>query len=126
MPPLSARHIWITVLTVAAITGVCLLYYYFDPSEGIGLKCLFKTVTGYDCPGCGMQRALHAMVHLRLSEAWSYNPFLFFIVPLAGCYIVSPYIGKGVNGRFYGVLYDWRFVMGVAVAIIAWWIGRNL
>lgn len=41
-------------------------------------KCIFKLVTGYDCPGCGFQRAIHALLHGHIAEAIRYN--LFFAI----------------------------------------------
>ncbi|HVJ39165.1 MAG TPA: DUF2752 domain-containing protein [Stenotrophomonas sp.] len=65
-----------------AVTGTWLLYR-FDPNVAGSpfLPCLFRTLTGFYCPGCGMTRALHALVHLDLVTALRMNPLL--IVGLA-------------------------------------------
>ncbi len=41
-----------------------------------GLPCLFRAATGYSCPGCGAQRALHSLMHGHFLEAIRYNYFL--------------------------------------------------
>ena len=38
-------------------------------------------LTGWDCPACGGQRALHSLLHGRVGEALHFNPFLVVSVP---------------------------------------------
>lgn len=47
----------------------------FDPAEtALFPPCLIRLYTGVSCPGCGATRAFHALLHLRLEEAWRLNP----------------------------------------------------
>lgn len=41
----------------------------------------FHALTGWDCPACGGQRALHSLLHGRFGEALRFNPFLVVAVP---------------------------------------------
>jgi hypothetical protein len=36
--------------------------------------CIFKHLTGIECPLCGMTRACYCIMHLHLASAFSYNP----------------------------------------------------
>ena len=38
-------------------------------------KCPFFTVTGIQCPGCGMTRGIIALLHGCIREAFIYHPF---------------------------------------------------
>lgn len=59
------------------------VYYYVDPTQySVMPKCPIKLLTTLDCPGCGFQRALHAFLHGRFSEAIHYNLFLVLAVPV--------------------------------------------
>jgi len=51
-------------------------------------SCLFRAMTGLDCPGCGMTRAFRAMGRLDIMGAVKYNPLgpAFFVVALA-CWV---------------------------------------
>ncbi|RKV71031.1 MAG: DUF2752 domain-containing protein [Alloprevotella sp.] len=40
---------------------------------------MFRSATGYSCPGCGAQRAIHSLLHGHFAEAISYNYFLPFV-----------------------------------------------
>lgn len=71
------------VLGVVALV----LLYAFSPAEvSLFPRCIFLTLTGYECPGCGSQRAIHSLLHLRISEAFGYNPLLVLSLPyFAAC-----------------------------------------
>lgn len=58
--------------------------------------CTFRAVTGYHCPGCGMTRALHALLNGHFLQALAYNPFI--ITPLA--WLVWEMIALGVCRTF--------------------------
>jgi len=72
-----------TIAIAAALVAVVVVYGTFDPATHPFPKCFFKLVTGWDCPGCGSQRALHALLMGRVGEAWAFNPYVFFAVPAA-------------------------------------------
>jgi hypothetical protein len=40
-------------------------------------RCPVKYVTGYDCPGCGLQRAYRFVVRGQISDAVSANALIF-------------------------------------------------
>lgn len=44
-------------------------------------RCPVKHLTGYDCPGCGLQRACRSLVRGHVAEAVSANA-LIFTLPL--------------------------------------------
>lgn len=112
-----------TVAAVFAVVAVCYFYYHFDPSYAP--RCLFKFVTGYDCPGCGSQRAFHALLHGRVSDAWGYNPFIFFAVPAAVWYLVIEALRRRYP-RLHAASCHPLIVAAIAIAVAAWWILRNL
>ena len=44
-------------------------------------KCSFKLLTGLSCPGCGLQRAVHALLNGEPMKAIQYNYFLVYSGP---------------------------------------------
>lgn len=90
-----------------------------DPETSPAPRCLFNAITGYDCPGCGSQRAIHALLQGRVADAWRYNAAMFFAVPLAVMYVVAP-------RRWDKVIYSMWFALGIVVAFIFWWVYRNV
>lgn len=75
------QHKYIIVLFMVSIC--CVVYYNVDPARYMIMpKCPVKLITTLDCPGCGFQRALHALLHGQFIEAIHYNLFLTIAVPL--------------------------------------------
>jgi hypothetical protein len=60
------------------------LVYRFDPEQvHFFPPCLFRALTGLQCPGCGSTRALHHLLHGEFARAFRYNPMLFAVGPFA-------------------------------------------
>jgi hypothetical protein len=112
-----------TLLVVAAI----ILYSRFDPALTAWMPgCPLKAVTGLDCPACGLQRALHAMLHGDFARAWSFNPFLFagltyLLMSLWGNCSFLP--GSGGVCR---AVHSPIMAYGYIALFFIWWIIRNL
>lgn len=44
--------------------------------------CLIHTLFNWECPECGITRALFSLLHLDVGRAWEYHPLVFIIGPL--------------------------------------------
>lgn len=116
----------IRVGTLAVAVGFCCLcafLYFGDLRRNPG--CIVRQITGYDCPACGTQRALVALLYGAPKKAFLYNPYLVFISP----YLLAVALSVGGSGRGWSrlrrVLYDWKTVSFFAGLMIVWWILRN-
>lgn len=110
------------------LTGVVAVLIYYgthDPAVACAPKCMLKTLTGYDCPGCGAQRALHAALNGNFTQAWSFNPLMFLFIPLAIAYGLVEFFPARFT-RLRRILMHPATIVIVAVAIVGWWIIRNL
>jgi hypothetical protein len=52
------------------------------PLTGIGIPCVFHLATGLYCPGCGITRAVINLLHLKLYQAFRYNPLVIILAPI--------------------------------------------
>jgi hypothetical protein len=124
---LSSFHYTLLALLLLAGAFAAIMLYQFNPVQHSFFPiCIFYRVTGLYCPGCGAQRALHALLHGRLLTALHFNPLFVLALPFL----------------FYaGGRYLWRRAMGmpttpfvvrpfwavtVAVIVIAFGILRNI
>ena len=129
--PRSLGKIWIWIIPVA-IVAAGIFYYFFDPATSVlAPKCIMKEITGYQCPGCGFQRAAHAFLHGRVIEAVSYNLFFIIAIPYFLILLYSTLMMHGKNPSALTVkLYDFatsRYTLYAYIAIyLIWWVVRNI
>ena len=122
----------IYALSVLAIIGIIVFYYLYDPNDSLFFpKCPFKLLTGWDCPSCGGQRAMHAALHGHLAEAVMLNPFFLLAIPVLVFVIIVQIIvhGKSIEltSRQYRLLKIRNIVVKFyIVAYIIWFILRNI
>jgi Protein of unknown function (DUF2752). len=44
--------------------------------------CIFKLITGKECYGCGMTRAVLSALHFNFNNAYNYNKLIVIVLPL--------------------------------------------
>lgn len=114
------------MVALAAVTAIIIYYALHDPADGgRAPRCVFKALTGFDCPGCGSQRALHALLNGRIAEAWRYNAMLFFLVPVSAVFGVAEYAPQRFP-RLAALLLRPVTIALILALILGWWIIRNL
>ncbi|SDE84595.1 Protein of unknown function [Epilithonimonas hungarica] len=85
------------VIFVFFLTLIC-IYYFFDPTKySFFLKCPLKTMTGYECAGCGVQRAFHSLLHFRFLEAFKYNPLFVISIPVLVFVLLINFVKRYYN-----------------------------
>lgn len=57
----------------------------------ITIPCLWTTIFGMKCPGCGLTTASVELTHLHIQQAFQTNPLIFIILPAIAYYIISDY-----------------------------------
>jgi hypothetical protein len=77
----QARIALVLVATVFVPVGATLVYQ-FPPSEhSFYPRCVFNALTGLHCPGCGATRAVGALMHGDIDQAFAYNPLFMLVLP---------------------------------------------
>lgn len=123
------RGIFLKILIVVVILFLAIVYKNHDPSAGDSLfpPCPFYSTTGYKCPGCGSQRAAHALLNGEIGRAWSYNPLLLFFLP----YLILAGLAEYANVHVFGekgseFLTHRKLIWAFFILIIGFWLWRNL
>src|SRR5271170_2433470 len=87
-----------------AILGAGAFVYFFNPgTHGFYPVCLFHQLTGLNCPGCGMTRALYALLHGNFLLALKDNAlFIFTLAFLAarGAWFAAKHFFGKPAGQF--------------------------
>jgi hypothetical protein len=117
--------LWLAGIAMAVLAGTWMLWS-FDPNAAGNpfLPCMFRAITGYYCIGCGLTRALHALVHGDVLRAFSMNPLAMLVIPLLPLMIAH---GQGWQPRRLAPLMRWVMEPKLWLVLLpAYWIARNL
>lgn len=110
------------------LVAVVFMFYIFDPeTQPLFPKCPFLLTTGYECPGCGSQRAIHDVLHLDFINAFSHNVLILFLIPyiLLGIYLEF-FNGKHRFTKLERIFFGKWAAIIVVSGIIFYWVVRNL
>lgn len=77
MEATTKKKYLIAILGVLSFVAI-LLYFFFNPENGLFPKCPFNNYLSIYCSGCGTQRAIHDLLHLRILDALGHN---FLLLP---------------------------------------------
>lgn len=103
-----------------------LIYYSYNPeNSSLFPKCPFLLLTNLKCPGCGSQRAIHALLHLDIQSAIRYNGILVFSLPIIATLIYAEFY-REKKYKFYAKLHQTKYILLYLFIVIAWWISRNI
>lgn len=121
------RNQKIAAVVAAAIAGWVVMTVFNPTDQGWPFRCPFKLVTGLQCPGCGGQRALHALTQGHLREAIGYNLFLVYAAPYALALVAANLMPEGkARSKALRWLEQPALVWFYVISAIAWIIIRNI
>ncbi len=125
---MNQRNI-VILLLIIILLGLIVLYSTVSPSSSILFpKCPFLMLTGLECPGCGSQRTVHALLNLDIRKAWTTNPLVVLIIPylfVTLLAMVTRVKSKNMN-RCYELLTHKYVIFLYLIIYISYFIYRNL
>lgn len=122
-----SRWLKYTLIAIAFILGI-FIYGNNDPaSSGWFPRCAFLNLTGLQCPGCGSQRCLHALLNLDIITAFRMNPLVVMAIPFLLGAVLTEHTRLGVEyPKLYRFFHSAWTIRIIFVLIVVYWIGRNL
>lgn len=112
--------VWAAVAVAAVVFFVC-------SPEAVPFfpRCPFHVLTGLQCPGCGLQRAVHSLLHLDLAAAFRHNALFVSVLPYVA------FLGLASRRRhrwprLYASLTGPVAICLVATVTAFWFVGRNV
>lgn len=113
------------ILIISALLLVFIFFLVLAFFE-IRIPCIFKVLTGLNCPGCGNTRATVALFKLDFKEMLHYNllyPIEILYILQVGIVTLINYIKKGkFEYKSISLILD----ISLLVILIAWGIIRNV
>ena len=82
------------LIIYGVIFGAGVLYAFLILHTPFRIPCLFREVTGLQCPGCGTSRMALALMRFDIPAAFAYNPVAFFSFPAWFLISICAFIGR--------------------------------
>ncbi|HEU4560410.1 MAG TPA: DUF2752 domain-containing protein [Longimicrobium sp.] len=93
------RPYWfLAAATLAAAPAAAVLYLYNPMRVNFYPRCVLFVVTGIYCPGCGVLRASHALLHGHVFTALGFNALFVVMLPFL-LYAVAAQVLQAAYGR---------------------------
>lgn len=112
---------------VFAIAAGAFVVGYFNPSTtGFFPTCPFHTMTGLNCPGCGMTRGFNALLHGDFLGALHFNALIPFFAFFFVYFVLSLFL---IAIRGYGLswkIFSPKVVIVFLIFTIVFAVVRNL
>lgn len=108
---------------IVFLVGV--LYTVFIHLTGISIPCVFKLVTGFKCPGCGVSAMCLSLMRFNFKKAFLSNNVLFCLLPFMAAVagrLIYVYIKTGKTRDRFSDISIWIMI----VILIVWGILRNI
>lgn len=99
-----ARFVCLVFLVIVPVVLLFLPKDYFDYGHSI---CIYTLITGHECFGCGITRAVMHMIHFDFSAAWNFNKLSFFVVPILGVWYLEIIVR---NAFFLGIIKNEKII----------------
>ena len=112
---------------VAAMSVAAFAVGYFNPATaGFFPLCPLLKLTGIACPGCGMTRGLHALLHGDILTALDYNLLLPAVLFFFGYLFVSLFLTFARGRGFEFKLFNQKIIWSFFIFAIGFTVLRNL
>ena len=120
------KYLTYAIMATILVAVIVYMYYQYDPSySSLAPKCIVRQLTRYDCPSCGIQRAIHSLLRLNIVQAFWFNPFVFIVAP----YVMLLVLTSLCRGEKWKIVQKWIYNRYMAylyiVLFFLWWIIRN-
>lgn len=114
------------ILIACGLIALFVGYGLFYNTTGFGIPCMLHKTTGLECPGCGLTRAIAAVVRLDFAAAFGFN----LLWPLYAAYFLwgsismaSVYVRRGEAGVLPGKTWTHAVILAI---VVGYGILRNL
>lgn len=115
-------------LGLLVVFALAVLYYNYNPGVyKFFPECPFHKYSRFDCPGCGSQRAVHALLHGEILLALNYNLLLVLSLPFLLIHfllkVAAYWTKKDLAWSFW---YKPTTPIIICVIVVVFWIARNI
>lgn len=104
--------------------GIC--YGMLVSRIGFGIPCVFRLITGLECPGCGVTHMALCLMQRDLRGAFYENPVVLMLLPIGLILAIRLTVRYLRTGSKRLTKWENRTVIAMIVLLIGFGIARNL
>lgn len=105
---------------------ILILYGLFVSKTDIGVPCFFNTITGLQCPGCGVTHMCIALMQGDIRSAWQSNAMLCILSPVL-LFIIADYFLRYIRiGRWQILKWQSITLYGMIGLLLLFFVYRNI
>ena len=108
------------------LLAVGILYAAFVGVTGMGIPCVFRLITGFKCPGCGVSHMCMSLLRLDFKSAWRANPAIMALLPLGAAVAADMTVRYVRNGTSRPDRFSNAAMIFMLVVLLAFGVVRNL
>ncbi|MBT8254618.1 MAG: DUF2752 domain-containing protein [Bacteroidia bacterium] len=110
-----------------SVLAALLLYLTIDPSKSaLFPKCPFLMFTGFYCPGCGSQRAIHHLLNGEIISGLQYNLLIVLLIAVLSYIFIRQGMQLVFKFQSKNILHYPVITQSVLIVVILFWILRNI
>jgi hypothetical protein len=117
--PIRPARLIPVILLISGILAIVVILHMENPfaENSVLPPCLFHMLTHLYCPGCGVTRALYALLHGDVALAFRMNALAMLAIPLMPAMLVKSFspghsrLDRVLDARFWLVLVLCFFVL---------------
>ena len=115
-------------LLAGAPAAGCAYIAVADPNSSSSLypQCPFKAMTGWDCPGCGITRAIHALLTGHPVRALDHNVLVVTAAVLALVWFGVGWVRRRQGRPPLQLRHPTAWAVALGVVVLAFWVLRNI
>ena len=116
------------ILGIIILIALATTYYSYNPEMYTFFpECPFHKYLHLDCPGCGSQRAVHALLHGNIRKALDFNILMVASLPLLLLHFVLKVTSYVTNKDYDLKIWQKPLVPKlIFILVLAFWIARNI
>ena len=117
------------LIGLTSVFGGCYFFYAYSPYDSsLFPRCTINENFGIQCPGCGSQRAIHDLLHLRLGAALKSNPLAMSAIPYLFLLYISDLKASSSPwwARIRKIIFSKNAVWVILVTIALFTVSRNV
>jgi hypothetical protein len=122
----TTERVFAAIGVIGMAAGAFVVGYFNPVTAGFFPQCPFHSLTGLNCPGCGLTRGFNALFQGDIFGALHFNALIPFYIVLFGYFVLSLIL---ITTRGYGLswkVFTPKLMFGFLIVALTYSVIRNL